>query len=68
LVFFGIFGVFGSSDILKQLAIVIHFWNNKQCFPIEFEPLNMGDQVKDETYGYLETLSETVTPLVLNVY
>ena len=65
MVFCGFHGAYpGSGDVLKQIAVILNFWNIKECFPVEFEPLNMGEQVKDETYSYLETLNETVTALV----
>ena len=45
-VFCGFHGVYpGSGDIVKQMAIVLHFWNIKGEFPIDFEPMNMGKSV-----------------------
>jgi hypothetical protein len=58
----------GCCDILKQVAIVLHFWNKKERFPVDFEPMHMGASVKDETFEFLESLSASNTFLVREIY
>ena len=60
----GIFGNTESIDILKQVSIVLNLWNVMNKFPVKFEPLFMGQQVKDETFEYITSLSELQTELV----
>ena len=69
LVFVGMSGILtGSSDILRQVAIVIQYWSTRQCFPIEFEQINMGESVQDQTVKYIQVLNENGTPIILHIY
>jgi hypothetical protein len=64
----GIFANGHTTDILKQVSIVLNLWNTKNCFPIKFEPLYMGQSVKDETYEHIESLSENQTSIVKQIF
>ena len=62
LVFCGIQGINSNSgDIVRQMAIIINLWNIENMFPIEFQPLNMGAQVVDETVSFIESISVSAT-------
>lgn len=47
----------GNADIVKQVAIVLTYWNNKGTFPVKFVPLNMGASVVDDTHTYIAEIS-----------
>jgi hypothetical protein len=68
-VFCGFPGVYpDSKDIARQLVIILHLWNQFNLFPIEFEPLHMGSQVKDDTVTYIESINESATHFVQQIY
>jgi|TARA_B110000305_G_C19329024_1_gene582973 hypothetical protein len=46
----------------------MNLWSQKKQFPINYEYLYMGSNVKDETFSYIEHISDTMTNLVCEIF
>ena len=69
LVFTGFPGIVnGSDDILRQVSTVIELWNLKNTFPVKFEQLFMGSQVKDETNDYIQEMNLNLSQIIKSVF
>ncbi len=57
-----------SFDLLRQVCIVRNPWNQKEKFPSGYEPMYMGEKVKDETFAVVNGISQRLTPVVKDLF